>query len=111
MTPSGRSGCDLPMQSAGLLIICHMREETSEQPTNFTHDVIVEDRFIGRIDLTPLIVRTVNIPVKSVAPAIFRRAGQRRMGLLPLASARRKSAVIRLSIARTISILDAQRLL
>jgi hypothetical protein len=44
-----------------------MREETSEQPTNFTHDAIVEDRFIGRIDLTPLIVRTVDIPVKYVA--------------------------------------------
>jgi hypothetical protein len=44
-----------------------MREETSEQPTNFTHDAIVEDRFIGRIDLTPLIVRTVDIPVKCVA--------------------------------------------
>jgi hypothetical protein len=46
-----------------------MREETSEQPTNFTHDAIVEDRFIGRIELTPLIVRTVEIPVKSVASA------------------------------------------
>jgi hypothetical protein len=57
----------LLMQSAGLLIICHMREETSEQPTNFTHDAIVEDRFIGRIDLTLLIVRTVDIPVKCVA--------------------------------------------
>ena len=55
------------MQSAGLLIICHMREETSEQPTNFIHNAIVEDRFIGRIDLTHSIVGTVKIAVKPVA--------------------------------------------
>jgi hypothetical protein len=60
-----RSGSDLLMQSAGLLIICHMREETSEQPTNFPYDGIVEDRFIGRIHLTHSIVRIVKTPVKS----------------------------------------------
>ena len=49
VTPPERSGSDLLMQSAGLLIICHMREETTRMPTNFTPDGIVEDRFIGRI--------------------------------------------------------------
>jgi hypothetical protein len=42
-----------------------MREETSEQPTNFPPDGIVEDRFIGRIHLTHSIVRIVKTPVKS----------------------------------------------
>jgi hypothetical protein len=60
-----RSGSDLLMQSAGLLILCHMREETSEQPTNFPRDGIVADRFIGRIHLTGLIVRIVKTLVKS----------------------------------------------
>jgi hypothetical protein len=60
-----RSGSDLLMQSAGLLIICHMREETSEQPTNFPPDGIVEDRFIGRIHLTHSIVGIVKTSVKS----------------------------------------------
>ena len=35
LSPSERSGCDLLMQSAGLLIICHMREETTNAPTKF----------------------------------------------------------------------------
>ena len=53
-----RSGSDLLMQSAGLLIICHMREETTDEPTNFAQDGIVLDRFIGRIHLVRLIVST-----------------------------------------------------
>jgi hypothetical protein len=32
VTPPKRSGCDLLMQSAGLLIICHMRWETTGSP-------------------------------------------------------------------------------
>ena len=71
-----RSGSDLLMQSAGLLIICHMREDTNEQPTNFTHDGIVEDRFIGRIDLTHSIVRTVTIAVKPAASVQSVRAAE-----------------------------------
>ena len=74
-----RSGSDLLMQSAGLLIICHMREETSEQPTNFTHNVIVEDCFIGRIGLTPSIVGTVKITVK---PRASVRKSERRASTL-----------------------------
>ena len=35
-----RSGSDLLMQSAGLLIICHMREETTKRPTKFPLDAI-----------------------------------------------------------------------
>ena len=35
-----RSGSDLLMQSAGLLIICHMREETTNLPTKIAHDRI-----------------------------------------------------------------------
>jgi hypothetical protein len=57
VTPPERSGSDLLMQSAGLLIICHMREETTEEPTNLTHDGIVLDRFIGRIHLVGFIVK------------------------------------------------------
>ena len=60
-----RSGSDLLMQSAGLLIICHMREETTGKPANFSADGIVVDRFIGRIAAIDLIVRTVRVPVKS----------------------------------------------
>jgi hypothetical protein len=67
-----RSGSDLLMQSAGLLIICHMREETTDQPTNFLPDGFVEDRFIGRIHMTHSIVRTAKAPVKS-APSRGRR--------------------------------------
>jgi hypothetical protein len=65
VTPPERSGSDLLMQSAGLLIICHMREETSDPPTNFPPDGIVEDRFIGRTHLTPSIVGIDKAPVKS----------------------------------------------
>jgi hypothetical protein len=65
VTPPERSGSDLLMQSAGLLIIWHMREETGERPTNFPPDGIVEDGFIGRIHLTPSIVRIVKTLVKS----------------------------------------------
>ena len=62
-----RSGSDLLMQSAGLLILCHMREETTGKPTNFPHDGFVEDRFIGRIHRDPSIVRIVRVPVKSAS--------------------------------------------
>ena len=65
VTPSERSGCDLLMQSAGLLILCHMREETTGKLTNFSPDGFVEERLIGRIPVILLIVRTVGLLVKS----------------------------------------------
>ncbi len=64
-----RSGCDLLMQSAGLLIICHMREETTKPPTKFARDAFVEGRFIGRIHMIDSIVRTCNDAVKSAEVA------------------------------------------
>jgi hypothetical protein len=86
-----------------------MREETSEQPTNFTHDVIVEDRFIGRIDLTPLIVGTVKIVVK---PRASVRNGTRRASTL-VAFCRGAypvpmGVVCQPACARIIGILDAR---
>jgi DNA polymerase-1 len=53
------------MQSAGLLIICHTREETTKPPAKFTLNAFVECRFIGRIHMTDSIVRTTSSPVKS----------------------------------------------
>jgi hypothetical protein len=60
-----RSGSDLLMQSAGLLILWHMREETTGKLTNFSPDGFVEDCFIGRITAIFSIVRTASQPVKS----------------------------------------------
>jgi hypothetical protein len=60
-----RSGSDLLMQSAGLLILCHMREETTGKLTNFSPDGFVEERLIGKIPVILPIVRTVRVPVKS----------------------------------------------
>ena len=59
-----RSRSDLLMLSAGLLILCHMREETTGKPTNFSHDGIVADCLIGRIGAIFFIVRTITAPVK-----------------------------------------------
>ncbi len=64
VTPPERSGGDLLMQSAGLLIICHMREETTEEQTNFSHDGTALDRLIGRIHLVGMIVSTLPSTVK-----------------------------------------------
>jgi hypothetical protein len=64
ITPSERSGCDLLMQSAGLLIICHMQEETTNVPTKIIQIVPVLSRFIRRIHMIHSIVRTGSPDVK-----------------------------------------------
>ena len=45
-----RSGSDLLMQSAGLLILCHTRKETTKPSAKIPLDLSVLDRFIRRID-------------------------------------------------------------
>jgi hypothetical protein len=57
-TPPERSGCDLLMQSAGLLIICHMRQETTNVSAKIALYGFVVDRFIRRIIRIHSIVRT-----------------------------------------------------
>src|SRR3954454_148465 len=64
VTPSERSRSDLLMQSAGLLIICHMRRETTREPTKSEPGRSAPGRFIGRSHRTPSIVRTGKVPVK-----------------------------------------------
>src|SRR5262249_25578669 len=74
-TPSERSGSDLLMQSAGLLIICHTRWETTHRPTKFGPAQGARGRFTGRSHRIPSIVKSGVVAVKparpfrSVAPA------------------------------------------
>ncbi len=65
VTPSERSGCDLLMQSAGLLILCHMREETTNRPAKIAHTGFVVDHLIRKIHVIHSIVRAVLFAVKS----------------------------------------------
>jgi hypothetical protein len=60
-----RSGSDLLMQSAGLLILCHMREETTGTLKIFSPGGIVEDCVIAIMQEIHPIVGTVRVPVKS----------------------------------------------
>ena len=73
VTPPERSGSDLLMQSAGLLIICHMREETTHPPAKFVPGSFALDRFIRRIRLIHTIVDGIDIPVKRAvrSPALL----------------------------------------
>ena len=64
MVPPERSGSDLLIQSAGLLILWHTREETTEPSTEIPVDAFVAGRVIRRIRLIQLIVRTVKMRVK-----------------------------------------------
>jgi hypothetical protein len=59
-----RSGGDLLMQSAGLLILCHTPEETTKPSMKIPVDLFVERRLIRITELLDTIVRTVKMPVK-----------------------------------------------
>jgi hypothetical protein len=57
------------MQSAGLLILCHTREETTKGSTKIPLDLIVEGGIIRKIQLIDFIVRAVRRPVKRAVAA------------------------------------------
>ena len=59
------------MQSAGLLILCHTREETTKRSTKIPLGIFIEARFIRRIQLIESIVRTVKMPVKRAAAGLL----------------------------------------
>jgi hypothetical protein len=64
ISPPEQSGSDLLVQSAGLLVICQMREETTRLPAKIAPDGFFGGRFIGKTRMTGSIVKTVDAPVK-----------------------------------------------
>src|SRR5262249_7324005 len=69
VTPSERSGCDLLLQSAGLLIICHMRGERRQRPAKIAPARDTGGGPTGRNHRIASIVKSGEVGVKPLVRA------------------------------------------